>query len=69
VIRGTSEKTDLLDHDDFGSPNEGLPLLGIFRFKSGKPDLNQSKIMNVIDSKDLERDAGAKPPTLLLIPL
>jgi hypothetical protein len=30
--------------------------------------LNQSKII-VIDSKDLERDADAKPPTLLLIPL
>jgi hypothetical protein len=24
-------------------------------------DLNQSKIMNVIDSKSLERDAGGKP--------
>jgi hypothetical protein len=31
--------------------------------------LNQSKIMNVIDSKNLERDAGGKPLTLFLIPL
>ncbi len=39
-----------LDHDDFGS------------LESGLPDLNQSKIMNVIDSfKESERDAGGKP--------
>jgi hypothetical protein len=31
--------------------------------------LDQSKIMNVIDSNDLERDAGGKALTLFLIPL
>ncbi|MHB8887011.1 MAG: VOC family protein [Methylovirgula sp.] len=31
--------------------------------------LNQSKIINVIDSKSLERDASGKPRTLFLIPL
>jgi hypothetical protein len=30
---------------------------------------NRSKIMNVIDSKSLERDAGEKVRTLFLIPL
>ena len=30
---------------------------------------NRSKIMNVIDSNNLERDAGGKAPTLFLIPL
>jgi hypothetical protein len=31
--------------------------------------LEQSKIMNVIDSNSLERDASGKPLTLFLIPL
>jgi len=33
-------------------------------FRSDRP-----KIMNVIDSNRLERDAGGKPHTLFLIPL
>ncbi|MHB8884891.1 MAG: hypothetical protein ACYC5H_07360 [Methylovirgula sp.] len=31
--------------------------------------MNQSKIITVIDSKSLERDASGKPLTLFLIPL
>ncbi len=47
---------------------------GPHRIRGGAIDhddfgLSQSKIMNVIDSKSLERDADGKPCPLFLIPL